>query len=168
MSAKKAAKGTSRGKTRGKKKGKGPRRSILWRWRRGLFVLILVAVLGLTAAGYALTQIPLPDEEPLLQTSFICASDVVEDCNRNNSLAQLSGGEDRVSVTYDQLPQVLIDPVLAAEDQDFFEHPGLDPVAIGRAAWSDLREQGTTQGGSTITQQYVKNVYLTNERTLTR
>jgi penicillin-binding protein 1A len=168
MSAKKAAKGTSRGKTRGKKKGKGPRRSILWRWRRGLFVLILVAVLGLTAAGYALTQIPLPDEEPLLQTSFICASDVVEDCNRNNSLAQLSGGEDRVSVTYDQLPPVLIDAVLAAEDQDFFEHPGLDPVAIGRAAWSDIREQGTTQGGSTITQQYVKNVYLTNERTLTR
>jgi penicillin-binding protein 1A len=168
MPAKKAAKGRTSGKRRAKKQGPGPRRSLLWRWRRGLFLVVLVVVLGLTGIAYALTQIPLPDEEPLLQTSFICASDVVEDCRRDNSLAQLSGGEDRVSVAYDELPPVLIAAVLAAEDQDFFEHAGLDPIAIGRAAWSDIRDKGSRQGGSTITQQYVKNVYLTNERTLTR
>ena len=55
--------------------------------------------------------------------------------------------------------------VLAAEDREFYEHGGFSPTGIVRAAWNDLRG-GSTQGGSTITQQYVKNAYLTQERTL--
>ena len=58
--------------------------------------------------------------------------------------------------------------VLAAEDRDFFEHRGVDPIGIARAACQDIRGGGVQQGGSTITQQYVKLVYLTNERTITR
>ena len=90
------------------------------------------------------------------------------DCNQDNSIAQLSGGVDRVNVTYDRLPPVLIDAVLAAEDREFYDHGGVDPVGIARALWANLRNQDVQQGGSTITQQYVKNVYLTQERTYTR
>ena len=56
--------------------------------------------------------------------------------------------------------------VLATEDRDFYEHGGVDPVGIGRALYQDLRGGGVQQGGSTITQQYVKNVYLTSERSV--
>ncbi|HEY6533183.1 MAG TPA: transglycosylase domain-containing protein, partial [Acidimicrobiales bacterium] len=120
-------------------------------------------------AGYLFTQVPLPDEDPPLpQTSFFCASDVTTDCNRDNSIAQLSGSEDRVNVTYAQIPTVLVDAVLAAEDRTYYDHGGVDPVGIVRALWANFRAEDVQQGGSTITQQYVKNVYLTQERTVTR
>jgi len=126
-------------------------------------------VLGVAGAGYLFAQVPLPDAEPpLLQTTFICASDVSSGCDADNSLAQLSGGVDRVSVTYDQLPPVLVNAVVAAEDRTFFTHRGVDPVGIVRAFWANLRADSVQQGGSTITQQYVKNVYLSQERTLAR
>ena len=66
------------------------------------------------------------------------------------------------------MPGVLKQAVLATEDRDFYEHGGVDPVGIARALYNDLRGRGVQQGGSTITQQYVKNVYLTSERSITR
>ena len=62
----------------------------------------------------------------------------------------------------------MINAVLAAEDKDFFHHGGVDPFGIVRAAWADVRNKGVRQGGSTITQQYVKNVYLTKRAHLSR
>jgi len=150
-------------------KAAGKRTSFFWRWRRVFFLFGLVVVLGIAGVGYLFTQVPLPAKDPpLLQTTFFCAADVTSGCNADNSLAQLSGGEDRVTVTYDQIPPVLVDAVLSAEDRTFFKHGGVDPVGVGRALWADLRSSGSQQGGSTITQQYVKNVYLTDERTVTR
>ncbi len=63
---------------------------------------------------------------------------------------------------------MLQEAVLATEDRDYYEHGGVDPVGIGRALYKDLRGGGVEQGGSTITQQYVKNVYLTSERSIGR
>ena len=132
-----------------------------------MLVLVLVALVG--GLGYVFASIPLPAEDPVLeQTTFICAVEVSEGCDAESSMAQLTGGVDRVTVSWDQLPPVLVNAVLAAEDRDFFEHRGVDPVAIGRAFWADLRNEGVLQGGSTITQQYVKSTYLTDERTLDR
>jgi penicillin-binding protein 1A len=129
----------------------------------------LTFVLLIAGSGYLFASVPLPDDEPpLLQTTFICAADVTTGCDTDTSIAQLSGGVDRVRVDYDQLPPVLINAVVAAEDRDFFTHSGVDPMGIARAFWSNLRSDGDTQGGSTITQQYVKNVYLSQERTITR
>ena len=137
--------------------------------RRVFFVFVLLFVMAVGAAGYAFTQVPLPDEDPpLLQTSFFCAADVTFACNRDNSIAQLSGSEDRVNVTYDQIPTVLVQAVLAAEDRTYYDHGGVDPAGIVRALWANFRAEDVRQGGSTITQQYVKNVYLTQERTVTR
>jgi penicillin-binding protein 1B len=66
------------------------------------------------------------------------------------------------------MPQHLIDAVVVAEDARFFQHPGVDPLGIIRALVRNLRAGGAAEGGSTLTQQLVKNYYLTNERTLRR
>ena len=58
--------------------------------------------------------------------------------------------------------------IVAVEDKRFYEHRGVDVRGIGRALWQDIRSQGLVEGGSTITQQFVKNAYVRNERTIGR
>ncbi|HEV7516826.1 MAG TPA: PBP1A family penicillin-binding protein, partial [Thermoanaerobaculia bacterium] len=76
--------------------------------------------------------------------------------------------KERRPVAVGDVPQDLIDAVLAAEDGDFFRHSGISVTGIARAAWVDVRGRGIRQGGSTLTQQLVKNLYLSQERTVTR
>ncbi|HVS00187.1 MAG TPA: PBP1A family penicillin-binding protein [Thermoanaerobaculia bacterium] len=76
--------------------------------------------------------------------------------------------EERRPVTLDDLPEEVWRTVLAAEDDGFFSHPGVSPTGLARAVWVNLRGGELEQGGSTITQQLVKNVYLSSERTLSR
>lgn len=76
--------------------------------------------------------------------------------------------EDRVLVTLDDIPPYLIGGLLAVEDREFYQHFGISPKGILRAMLSNLRAGGAVQGGSTITQQLVKNFYLSQERSLTR
>lgn len=154
------------------RKGKVKKRSVLWRMRRAFYIAALAVTVGAAGLIYVLSQIELPVDPRVAseqkQTSFICAADVQVNCNATNAMAQLHGTEDRVLVTYDQIPAVLRHAVVSAEDRDFFEHGGVDPVGIARAAAQDLRNKGVRQGGSTITQQYVKQEYLTSEQTATR
>ena len=76
--------------------------------------------------------------------------------------------QERRSLQLADLPEEVVQAVLAAEDDAFFAHPGISVWSIGRAALANLREGDVRQGGSTITQQLVKNVYLGQERTLMR
>jgi len=76
--------------------------------------------------------------------------------------------QERRPVAIDALPDHLVLAVLAAEDARFYEHPGLSLTGILRAAWVNLRGGGIRQGGSTLTQQLVKNLFLTQDRTLAR
>lgn len=76
--------------------------------------------------------------------------------------------EKRRIIKYDELPEHLIKAVLAIEDRRFFSHPGLDPFRIVGAALRNLKADTYLQGGSTITQQLVKNFFLTPERTVKR
>lgn len=74
--------------------------------------------------------------------------------------------EDRLLVKLEDVPPLLGETLLAVEDKHFLEHHGVSPVAILRAAMVNLRTGNATQGGSTITQQLVKNFYLTNEKSV--
>lgn len=76
--------------------------------------------------------------------------------------------EDRALVTLAQVPDQLVAALIATEDRDFYEHFGMSPRGILRAMVANVRAGGMRQGGSTLTQQLVKNFYLTSERTLTR
>ena len=103
--------------------------------------------------------------------------DVVVD-GRRNDVVRLEpvaiGGiypahnEDRVLVSFDQVPPKLVHALLAVEDRDFYDHWGVSLRGIARALWANVKKGAVTQGGSTLTQQLVKNFYLTSERTLTR
>ncbi len=74
----------------------------------------------------------------------------------------------RLQVEYAQLPRHLVQAIVAVEDKRFFEHTGVDYLGILRALWRDLLAGGAVQGGSTITQQLVKNILVGSERTLRR
>ena len=133
-----------------------------WRHRRLLFAVGLGGFTALAGAIFFLSRVPLPPDVPPAQTTFVYAAD------GKTRVASLDAGEDRQLVPLSQVPPVLVDAVLATEDKSFYRHRGVDPLGIVRATWADLRGKGRLQGGSTITQQYVKNVYLGRERTLVR
>ncbi|MCP3690091.1 MAG: penicillin-binding protein 1B [Gammaproteobacteria bacterium] len=77
-------------------------------------------------------------------------------------------GEDRALLSIEDVPPQLINILIAIEDRKFYQHFGVDPVAIGRALLANLRAGKTVQGGSTLTQQLAKNLFLTPERSLIR
>lgn len=132
----------------------------------------LVASLALPAAFAAdrlidtlrrdiLTMPPIGEADPPPQNSFILASD-------GSFLAELSFAENRLPVALADVPQVVIDAVLATEDANFYAHEGVNHLAILRAAVANFRADGIESGASTITQQYVKMAYLSPEQTLAR
>ncbi|MDH0748922.1 penicillin-binding protein 1B [Pseudomonas sp. GD03842] len=76
--------------------------------------------------------------------------------------------EDRILIKLDQAPPYLLDTLVTVEDRDFYHHFGVSPKSIARAFWVNASAGQMRQGGSTLTQQLVKNFYLTNERSITR
>jgi penicillin-binding protein 1A len=137
------------------------RRSFFWRYRRVWFLLGILVFTALAGAAWVLTQIPLPPEAPQAQTTVIYDATGAQ-------LATLHGVENRFPVSIDKVPPVMTAAVIAGEDRKFFVHKGIDPLGIARALWADVRRKGVTQGGSTITQQYVKNAYVGTDYTLWR
>jgi 1A family penicillin-binding protein len=120
--------------------------------KRGAGIAPIVVAVALFPSSCTLGPVDLKHERPLALRSTITAAD-------GTRLARLYK-ENRVPVRLDRLPKITVKSVLAAEDANFFTHPGYDLKAIARAAITNLREGEIVQGGSTITQQYVKNVYF--------
>ncbi len=137
-------------------------RSARW-WAALVAKVALVGfLLGVAAVviGYLLVDIPQPNEAAAAQTSIVYYADGKTEMARISEV-------NRESVALDQVPDHVQKAMLAAEDRDFYENSGISPTGIARAAWVTLRG-GETQGGSTITQQYVKNYFLTQDQTLSR
>ncbi len=84
------------------------------------------------------------------------------------TIGVLTGPENRISIPLDELPEHMVGAVIATEDQNFWNHEGVSVSGIARAAIKNLVSGGIEQGGSTITQQYVKNALLSQERSFKR
>lgn len=128
------------------------------------FALIILSVTGLyfayTSVKNSLPEIiKLEDYKPLLVTQVY---------DRNNLKIGEFYRERRVMIPYKDIPELVIKSFLAAEDDTFFEHNGVNFVAIFRAALANMKAGKNVQGGSTITQQVAKTLLLTNEKTITR
>jgi penicillin-binding protein 1A len=93
---------------------------------------------------------------------------VIYDSTGQRVLARLVGSESRKIVPSAAIAPVMKQAIVAIEDKRFFEHRGIDVHGILRAVWQDVRNKKVVQGGSTITQQFVKNAYLTRRRSLSR
>lgn len=76
--------------------------------------------------------------------------------------------EDRLLLSYDEIPDAFKKTLIAVEDRQFYDHFGLNPAAILRALWVNIKAGKTLQGGSTITQQLVKNLFLSSKRSIFR
>ena len=135
------------------------------RGRRLMWIAILAILLpllsltGALAALYLTTE--LPDIPPPAETTVLLDRD-------GNEVAKLHADVDRVLIPLDQMPASLRNAVVAVEDADFYRHDGLDLTAVVRASWANVRSGSMSQGGSTITQQYVKNVLTGPERSIAR
>ncbi len=124
-------------------------------------MLVFVLFTGLAGAAYAFSRVKLPPAIPQHQSTVLTDANGVP-------FALLSGDQNRVPVSIKQVPQVVVDAVVATEDHNFYHHRGVDPAGIIRAAISDVVGHGSLQGASTLTQQYIKNAYLGQERTFSR
>ncbi len=117
--------------------------------------------LGLVVSACAVEPLEDPGVGDQALTTIVYAAD-------GSVLAEWHAGEDRVLVTYEDLPKSLLDAVVAIEDERYWTHPGVDLRALLRAIVANVDAGDVVQGGSTITQQYLKNVALTPEVTVDR
>jgi penicillin-binding protein 1A len=110
----------------------------------------------------------IPQLDPVRQARHQQEDGIIYDSTGHRVLARLVGSESRKVVPSDEISPVMKQAIVAIEDRRFFEHRGVDVRGIVRAVWQDLRNEQVVQGGSTITQQFVKNAYLTSKRSLSR
>ncbi|MFI8517440.1 transglycosylase domain-containing protein [Streptomyces sp. NPDC085481] len=132
-----------------------------WKLTTGLFLTFIGGLLGAATIGYAMVGIPNEDLSAKAQNNVYYWSD--------GTVMAATGGEvNRQIIGIEQIPLAMQNAVVSAENKTFWTDSGIDPMGIGRAVWN-MAKGGETQGGSTITQQYVKNNRLNDQsQTLTR
>ncbi len=131
------------------------------RWGVGLCVWGLIMLAGLV--GWFAWDMPRIDEVEALRR-HPSVTIIAGDGTTFARMGQL-GGE---AVALEDLPAYVPQAILAVEDQRFYWHPGIDPLGLARAAWVNFQAGRVVQGGSTLTQQLAKNLFLTTDRTIRR
>ncbi len=136
--------------------------------RAGKYFLFILAGLCLAVLGLIVYYTwDLPQPEKFTETPFI-QSTKIYDSTGKVLLYDIYGEEKREVVSFDKISDNLKQAILASEDERFYQHGGLDARGILRALWIDLTSQSKSQGGSTITQQLIRAVYLTKQKSLAR
>lgn len=131
-----------------------------------LGVLLVLAALSFTFGLVSAVASEIPSLDPAAHRSDV--DSVVYASNGRSVLAVLRGDESRVLVDTEGIAPIMRQAIVSVEDQRFFEHRGIDIRGVARALWQDVQRGGIVEGGSTITQQFVKNAYIRNERTIAR
>ncbi|OEV27130.1 penicillin-binding protein, partial [Streptomyces nanshensis] len=132
-----------------------------WKLVLGSFAGFLGLIIGLS--GIALAMVGVPDQNEATKQQ----KNVYYWANGKQMVVAGGGDQNRQIVPLAQIPKSMQNAVIAAENESFYEDPGVDPVGIVRAV-GRMALGGDTQSGSTITQQYVKNTYLDQSQTITR
>src|SRR5829696_556726 len=164
-----AARHQQQGRPQGKERKQAPpsrsRLRRVLRWTLWLAVPAVAVAAG-TVVGliYAFARVPLPSEIPTAQTI------VFLDATGRQEIGTLSAQENRRVVSLDKIPEHTRQAVLAAEDRDFYEHGAISWRGLARATAANVLRRRISEGGSTITQQYVKNAFpgVGRDRTLFR
>ena len=102
----------------------------------------------------------------LIQDGYELYAQALEECPVQEMAERIESKPNYTPV--DELPQIYLDAVISVEDHRFYSHPGVDLLAIARAAFNDLQTLSFEEGGSTITQQLAKNLYFSQEKEMTR
>lgn len=133
-----------------------------------IFIVSMAAFLsiitGIVLIAYYVNSLPTLEE---LTPSPIALTSKVYDLN-GNLITEFHAEENREIISYYEMPEYVKKAVIAVEDKRFFEHQGVDYIRIAGAFIADLKSADLAQGGSTITQQYVKNIYFNPEKTFRR
>ena len=140
--------------------------SVRW-WAFPLLLVVLLCSATVLVLGFAAVLISpnlpsleaLTDYQPKIPLRVFSA---------DGKLIGEFGEERRAVVRLDQVPKSLVNAILAAEDERFFKHGGVDYLGVARAALSNFSSGGVRQGASTITMQVARNFFLSKEKTLTR
>ncbi|MCW2961834.1 MAG: penicillin-binding protein, partial [Thermoleophilia bacterium] len=145
-------------------RGRFPRRTFTWLLRSFVYGTLFLAAVwaGLVTSAFSSVD----DLEA--KADYRQVQGTVYARDGKTVLRKLRAPETRSYLEAEQLPEVLINAVIAAEDRRFFEHPGIDVRGLARAALVDIRARAAKEGGSTITQQLVKNAYVGPDRSIGR
>lgn len=139
-----------------------------WAKRIGVALVIVFAVCVLaTGSLFAYFAKDLPSPDKIIENNRSQTTKIY-DRTGNTVLYEIHGDQNRTVVQLSDIPQNVRNATIAIEDKDFYKHHGFDVVGIFRAVFRDVTTGSLSQGGSTITQQLVKNAILTNEKTFTR
>lgn len=133
-----------------------------------LLILALICILlgvGTIFGFYMYVKPELPDVATLKDVKLQTPMQVY---SADGKLISQFGEKRRIPVTYEEIPQDLIDALIATEDSRFYDHPGIDPIGITRAAVVVALSGSAKQGASTITQQLARNFFLSNEKKIMR
>jgi penicillin-binding protein 1A len=153
------------------------RRRKLWprkrrRIRKLRLSILLLVLLGLSLVSFTYGLITaIAGEIPELDPARIQAREhngYIYDRRGQKVLAVLRGSESRVLVKSSEIAPAMKHAIVAIEDRRFFDHRGVDIHAIARAFWADVRQKEVVQGGSTITQQFIKNALIEDDRSIGR
>src|SRR5215203_4669135 len=137
-----------------------------------LFLCLLVAGVAFAAGGYLglIRSVERLDEPRTYEThpTYIYSAPLGDNEDSRRVIGTIFEGQNRKTASLAEMPPQLLNAVVAKEDERFREHGGVDLWGIMRALWVDIRAGEAVEGASTITQQYVRNAYLSQDRSLTR